>query len=269
MQLELAGKRALVTGSTSGIGTSIAEILAAEGAQVVINGRNAERAAQVAERIRDAGGTAAIAMGDVSSDEGAAKVAHAAVEALGGIDILVNNAGGTAGTGGQIDWLAASLEDWEKTHNANTLAAVRLCRLLAPAMQERGWGRIIHIASAAGVEPGSILDYGATKAAMINFSLGLSKKLAGTGVTSNVVCPGMIKTTALQEWFENISEQNGWGRDVERGEQFALDNYVHQSVARVGLPEDIGNFVTYLASPLSDFISGALFRLDGGASHGY
>jgi len=268
MQLNLEGKRALVTGSTSGIGAAIAEMLADEGAHVVINGRDGERAGLIAERLRERGVSAGIALGDVSTDEGARQVAGQAVDALGGIDILVNNAGGTAGTGGHGDWLEASLADWQATHDANMMAAVRLCRLLLPAMQERGWGRLIHISSVAGSEPGTQLHYGATKAALNNFSLGLSRKLARTGITSNVIAPGMIKTPALENWLRTIAEQNGLGADARRGEAYALEHHMKQSVARLGTPEDIARMVAFLASPSADFITGSLFRVDGGAARG-
>jgi Dehydrogenases with different specificities (related to short-chain alcohol dehydrogenases) len=266
LQLGLNGKRALVTGSTSGIGAAIAEMLAEEGVDVVLNGRDRERAGVVAQQLRAKGVNAHLALGDVGTDEGARDVARQAVDALGGIDILVNNAGGTAGTGGQSNWLDASLADWQATHSANTMAAVRLCQLLVPPMQERGWGRVIHISSVAGSEPGTQLQYGATKAALDNFSLGLSRKLARTGVTSNVIAPGMIKTPALESWFRTMAEQNGLGPDARRGEAYVLEHHVKQSVARFGVPEDIARMVAFLASPSSDFITGSLFRIDGGAA---
>lgn len=267
MDLKLAGKRALVTGSTSGIGVGIAQFLAAEGADIVINGRNAERGAAVAEQIRAMGVRAEVVLGSVADDEGARGVAEGAVAALGGIDILINNAGGSVGNKGQGDWLESTMEDWTATHDANTLGAVRMCRHLVPAMTKRGWGRVIHIGSTSGLEPLTMLTYGATKAALLNFSLGLSKKLAGTGVTSNTVIPGVIKTPSLVEWMADIAELKGWGRDAERGEQYALEELLPQSVKRIGMPEDIGALVTFLSSPLADFTTGAFFRVDGGACH--
>jgi len=266
MDLGIENKRALITGSTSGIGAGIAKALAREGAAVVIHGRDLERAEGVAVAIRAEGGRAAVALGDVSTDEGAAESARRALEAFGGIDILVNNAGGMVGAG-QVDWMNASVEDWASTYSKNTLAAVRMARLMVAPMRERRWGRVIQISSVAATEPLTSPHYGATKAALSNFSLALSKKLSRSGVTCNTVSPGMIRTPALERWFGKIAAEMGWGDDRERAEAHVLKNLVQQSVDRFGTPEDVGRIVSFLASPLADFINGANFRIDGGAAH--
>lgn len=266
MDLQLAGKRALVTGSTSGIGIGIARALAAEGAAVVIHGRNAARAEAVAGELRQGGATVAIAMGDLTDDEGAATVAQAATQALGGIDILVNNAGGQAKESA-AGFDNKTPDDWIATYNGNTVASVRLIHLLGPAMKERGWGRIIQIASGAASTPSeTVPQYSATKAAMVNLTVGLSKALRLTGVTVNTVSPGMIATPALDGWLDGIAEAQGFGDDRPRTEAYVAQHLVQQTVGRVGQPQDIGAMVAFLSSPLADFINGANFRVDGGSS---
>ncbi|MCP1470343.1 NAD(P)-dependent dehydrogenase (short-subunit alcohol dehydrogenase family) [Sphingobium sp. OAS761] len=271
MDLQLTGKRALITGSSSGIGAGIAEELAREGALVVVHGRNADRTHAVARAIADAGGRSATAIGDLSTDDGADAVANAAVAAFGGIDILINNAGGRSGGDGASDWMAASVTDWADTYQKNTIATVRMIHRLAPAMKERGWGRLIQFASSAANSPSSAVGhYAASKAAIINLTVSLSKAFANTGVTANTISPGMIATPSVDEWFDQIAAEKGWtGPDAaKRAERWAMANIVHQTVSRVGRVRDIASLTAYLCSPLADFVNGANFRSDGGRSPG-
>jgi 3-oxoacyl-[acyl-carrier protein] reductase len=265
MELDLTGRRALVTGSSAGIGVGIAEALAAEGASVVVHGRNRERAEAVADRLRAAGARVAVAIGDLSGDEAAASVAEAALEAFGGIDILVNNAGGSAEIKDK-SWFGGQPQDWLDTYQANVLAAVRLIHRLVPGMRERGWGRVINIGTGASVTPTSGQpDYGPAKAAMLNMSLGLSKALSRTGVTSNTVSPGMIRTEGLERFLAGFAEKRGWGDDVAKAEEYVLKG-TGQTVTRVGEVRDIAYVVAVLASPRSDFINGTNIHVDGGIS---
>ena len=144
MDLGLTGKRALVTGSNSGIGAAIATMLAAEGCAVIVHGRNSARTMAIAHEI----GAAGIALGDLATDAGA----DAVVDAAGNIDILVNNAGGAAGTSAMA-WTTVDEHSWVETYQMNTVAAARMIRRLLPGMQARGWGRIINIVSAAASQP--------------------------------------------------------------------------------------------------------------------
>ncbi|MBA3054771.1 MAG: SDR family oxidoreductase [Sphingomonadales bacterium] len=265
MDLGLQGKRALVTGSSSGIGVGIAEMLAAEGCSVVVHGRNEARARAVAERIAATGAKSALAIGDLAIAEEAATVAAAASEAFGGIDILVNNAGGSSDNPDK-SWFGTTPEDFLATYQANLLAAVRLIHALVPAMRERGWGRIINISTAAAITPTSgQADYGPAKAAMLNMSLGASRALKNSGVTSNSVSPGMIRTDGIDMYLATMAKQRGWGDDVKKAEEMLLKG-INQSVARVGEVDDIAYAVTMLASPRSDFINGTNVHVDGGIS---
>ena len=144
LDLKLEGKRALVTGSSSGIGESIARLLAQAGAAVVVHGRNAERAERVAADInKQKGGRAWVALGDLAGEEGGARVASRTLETLGGIDILVNNAGGA--DDGMKPWFETPIDEWKDVFEQNVFSAVRLIRLLVPRMKESGWGRVIQI----------------------------------------------------------------------------------------------------------------------------
>jgi NAD(P)-dependent dehydrogenase (short-subunit alcohol dehydrogenase family) len=264
MDLQLTGKRALVTGSSSGIGAGIARVLAAEGCAVVVHGRNVERTNAVADSIAESGAEVSRATGDLATDDGAAGVADAAVEALGGIDILVNNAGGGADVENP-SWFTTDLSAWIETYQKNVMAAGRLIHRLTPSMQERGWGRVIQIGSMAGTVPTSAQpDYAAAKAAMLAMSLGLSKALKGSGVTVNTVTPGMIWTEGLQDFLREFAEKRGWD-DIQQAADYILKG-TGQTVLRIGQPDDVANAVAYLASPVADFVNGVNIHMDGGGT---
>lgn len=264
MDLQLAGKRALVTGSSSGIGAGIARVLAAEGARVVVHGRDEERTHKVANEIASKGGQASIALGDLASVEGSAGVADAVMRELGGIDILVNNAGGKT-VAGNPPWFEVPWADWIGTYEQNVGAAVRLIHRFAPGMKERSWGRIVQIASASATQPEpAIGEYQAAKAAMVNLTAGLARSLAHTGITVNTVSPGTILTSAVKGWLGAVARQMQWGEDWATIEKRFTTELIPLCVGHIGRPEDIGRVVALLASPLSGYITGANYRVDGG-----
>ena len=197
MDLQLQGKRALVTGSTSGIGEATVKLLAAEGAVVAVHGRNMERAEQVAADIRSSGGKAVVAIGDLADESQALSVAEKVDAELDGIDILFNNAGGggrrtEASNPGFLD---LTPEDWAGEYEHNVLSVIRMIRHFVPGMKARGWGRIIQNASASAMSPSdTVSDYAAAKAAVVNLTVGLAKALALTGITVNTVSPGLTLT---------------------------------------------------------------------------
>lgn len=265
MELNLTGKRALVTGSTAGIGAAIAEALAREGVTVVVNGRAEDRARAVVDRIVGAGGAAHCAIGDVGSEEGAKAVVDQALGAVEQIDILVNNVGRP--DEGKASWFDTTVVEWASAYNDNTLAAVRMIHALVPAMKARGWGRVIQISSRNGISPhANMPSYGAAKAAMNNFTLGLSKELAFSGVTCNAVMPGLVHTQMLDQFLRDIAQREGFGEDTGKARDHLLKNQVRQTVGRLGEPNDIANYVCYLASPVSDFMTGTVVRIDGGST---
>jgi 3-oxoacyl-[acyl-carrier protein] reductase len=235
MDLQLAGKRALVTGSTSGIGSEIARMLALEGVKVVVHGRNQGRAQEVVTDIAAKGGQSAMALGDLMIADGVETVIQTTEEAFGGVDILVNNAGGS-NSAMASGWFETPEEEWIESYRQNALPAVRLAQAFVPAMRERGWGRVIQVSSRNAISAyAQFGPYGAAKAALNNLTLSLSKALAGTGVTSNGIMPGLIYTPLVDLWFKTLANQLG-SDDPQVGRDFALKNVLQQTVARLGEP---------------------------------
>lgn len=260
MDLGLAGKRALVTGSSSGLGEAIAVRLAAEGADVVVHGRDRERARRVAETAGRHGVEATVAIGDIAEADGAEAVIEAAL-ADGPIDILVNN----AGVYELRSWQEAEPEDWSRTYETNVVSAVRMIRGLVPAMRDRGWGRVIQTGGALAQQPtGAMPDYSATLAARHNLAGSLARDLSGSGVTSNVVSPGGIRVEAIETLLRDAAPEAGWGETWEEIEAGAVRDMAPNDVGRFGLPAEVAAAVTYLASSHADYVSGLVLRVDGG-----
>ncbi len=253
MDLKVTGKRVLVTGSSSGLGESIARLLAAEGADVVVHGRDEVRAKAVAAEI----GAAGVAIGDLTTDAGADAVA----EAAGEIDVLVNNAGAY----GHVGWADATPEVWLSIYEANVVSAVRMIRRFVPGMRARGWGRVIQIGGGLGSQPMAMQPhYNATLAARHNLAVSLARDLKDTGVTSNVVSPGAILVEATRDWLTERAPENGWGEEWADIERNAARDFVPNDIGRFGRPDEIAGAVAYLVSPYADYVSGATIRVDGG-----
>ncbi|KRB51334.1 short-chain dehydrogenase [Rhizobium sp. Root708] len=260
MDMHLTGKRALVTGSSAGLGEATAKMLAAEGAAVVVHGRDAARANAVAKEIREAGGRADVAIGDLANDEGADTVANQAL-AGGDIDILVNNAGHYH----HLDWHSATPDIWAETYQINVLSGVRMIQQLVPAMVKRGWGRVIQIGGGLASQPIPMQpDYEASLAARHNLAVSLARRLKDTGVTSNIVSPGAILVPAVKDLLEKIAPSHGWGDSWDEIERGCVNDMVPNDIGRLGRPEEIAGAVTYLASVHAGYISGATLRVDGG-----
>jgi 3-oxoacyl-[acyl-carrier protein] reductase len=261
MDLQLEGKRALVTGSTTGIGEGIAKILAQEGAFVVVHGRNEKEAGRVAQEIRSNGGKAFIAIGDLATDVGAKQVVDDTLLALGSVDILVNNAGATQGGG----WTNALPEQWLEVYNTNVISVVRMIQLLVPQMKLNRWGRIIQVSAIAATQPfADVPDYSAAKAGVVNMTVSLAKELAETGITVNTISPGPIVTERWKQLALQIAQSKGWGTDMTEIEKYMLQGIAGNPVGRLGRVEDIAHLVTFLCSPHAGFINGVNVRVDGG-----
>ncbi|GAA3417904.1 SDR family NAD(P)-dependent oxidoreductase [Streptosporangium vulgare] len=253
MDLRLTGRRALVTGSSSGLGEAITRLLAAEGAEVVVHGRNEDRARKVAEDI----GAVAVAIGDLATDEGADAVAATAGE----VDILVNNAGAYD----HLGWADATPEVWVRTYEVNVVSCVRMIQRLVPGMRERGWGRVIQIGGGLASQPMPTQPhYNASLAARHNLAVSLARELKDTGVTSNVVAPGAILVDSVERLLTRIAPEHGWGESWEEIERAAARDFVPNDIGRFGRPEEIAGAVAYLAGPYADYVSGATLRVDGG-----
>jgi len=260
MDLELAGLRVLVTGSSGGVGAAIAERLALEGCRVIVHGRREGPAAEQAESIRRAGGQAEVLLGDLAVSGEPGRLAAAALDG-GQVDVLIANAGPFV----EHRFAEATDEDWTSAFAGNVLSAVGCARALIPAMRNAGWGRIITIGTRAVATPlPNMVEYSATKAALVNATGALARDLAGTGITANVVSPGVILTPGLREMFESRARAAGDDRSWDDLEADVVADYAPNPVGRLGRGEDIATAVAFLASPLADYITGATLRVDGG-----
>jgi NAD(P)-dependent dehydrogenase (short-subunit alcohol dehydrogenase family) len=268
MDLQLKGKRALVTGASTGIGRSTAMILAREGASVVVHGRNPERTQETVDMIRHENGVAWPALGNLANEKGAADVIHAAREGAGEIDILVNNIGGTESTGPTpvLGWFEVKPEHWPGAMEQNLVSAVRMIHGFVPSMRERGWGRVINISSGAGASPPtSVPEYAAAKAGIANLTVSLSKALSRSGVTVNTVSPGCTRTEMLERTLIKMAGIHDWPEDMDERERLFMEMNVFPCISkRFGRPEEIGSLIAFIASPLAGFINGANYRIDGG-----
>jgi len=261
MELQLQNKMALVTGSTAGIGESIAKTLAQEGARVVIHGRKADAAKRVTAEILEGGGQAKSVLGDLADDEQAAHVAEAAKDAFGHIDILINN----AGVFPQRGWWDSTPTQWVELYNQNVASMVRMIQAFVPDMKQNGWGRVINISSGAGFQPmAGMPDYAATKSANILITASLAKEVGSSGVTVNTVSPGPIVTPGAKALLRQLAQQEGWIDDWAEIERKASSEFVPTTLQRFGRPEEIAAAVVFLSSPLASYIHGANLRVDGG-----
>ena len=250
---EFAGKRALVTGGTKGMGEAIVRRLAAGGARVATTARSPLPESQVVELFVQA---------DISTGEGVDKVVRGVLDRLGGVDILVSNVGGSSAPSGGV--LALGDQDWQDTINANLLGAVRLDRGLLPGMLERGSGVIIHISSIQRRLPlfEATLAYAAAKAALTTYSKGLSKEVGPRGVRVNTVAPGFIETTAAHGLIVRLAEQAGTDEDAAR--RGLIDTLGGIPIGRPGRPEEVAELVAFLVSNRAASIHGSEYAIDGG-----
>jgi NAD(P)-dependent dehydrogenase (short-subunit alcohol dehydrogenase family) len=250
---EFAGKRALVTCGTKGIGEAIVRRLAAGGATVATTARS---------RATDDRAVALFVQADISTRAGVDTVVRDVMARLGGLDILVNNAGGSSAPSGGV--LALGDDDWQDALNANLLAAVRLDRAFLPGMLAQRSGVIIHISSIQRRLPlfEATLAYAAAKAALTTYSKGLSKEVGPKGVRVNSVAPGYIETTAASGLVARLAEKAGTSEDVAR--QGLMDSLGGIPIGRPGRPEEVAELVAFLVSGRAASIHGSEYVIDGG-----
>lgn len=257
MELNLDGKRALVTGSTSGIGYAIAQGLAEAGAAVILNGRSEYRLAKAIERLRNE-----IPQSEVdgcAADVGEAASVERLIAAYPDVDILVNNAGPIEAE----HFFEISDQQWEQFLQVIVMAAVRLSRHHAQRMMRRGWGRVLFNASmTGGFLSGETVHYGAAKAALLGLSRGLAETTAGSGVTVNAFVPG---PTHSEQSFMAKAPHARPGKSFEEIERELFEGALGSSlIKRFISPTEIANLVVFLASERSSAITGAALRVDGG-----
>ena len=264
MDFGIAGRRALVAGSSSGIGAAIARSLSREGVHVVVHGRSAASAEAVAAEIRADGGQAAVVLADLADVAEVDRLARDALAAFGGIDILVNSAGASD----HFDsWRETSLQTWERQYRLSVLYAMQLISLIAPSMQANGWGRIINLGSSIVYRPsGYAPDYAAAKAALQGVTPGFARDLGPHGVTVNTLCSGTVLTDNTEQVMISHARSlglNETGAELER--RVAKDVWPN-SIGRLGRPEEIAAAACFLASEQAAFITGSTLRADGAAN---
>ena len=252
MDLQLAGKVALVTGSSRGLGLASAMALAGEGCRVCICARGAERLAGAAEALEQRAsepGRVLAVQADLTDPDDIAMLVQRTADTFGRLDVLVNNVG-RAGGGGLLE---ATDDDWRNAFDDTLYPAIRASRLAVPHMQSAGGGAIIMIASIWGRESGGRMTYNAVKAAEISLAKALAQQLAGDNIRVNSVAPGSISFPG-GSWHRRQQE------DPEGMAAFVRDNL---PFGRFGRAEEVGEVVAFLASPRASWISGASITVDG------
>lgn len=258
MDLQLKNKRAVVSGSSAGIGFAIAQSLAVEGVNVVINGRSESRLEAAAKKIRSssAKGEIILSTADLATKAGV----DALLKQVPATDILVNN----LGIYFPKPFEETTDADWLNIFEVNVLSGIRLSRAYLPGMKKKNWGRIIFISSESGINiPVEMIHYGVTKTAQLAVSRGLAESTAGTGVTVNAVLPGPTKSAGVEQFVEDMAKS-------KKTSAAAIEKEFFKSVRpssllkRFATPEEVAAMVTYVASPLSSATNGAALRVDGG-----
>jgi 3-oxoacyl-[acyl-carrier protein] reductase len=259
MDLGIAGRGALICGSTRGLGRAIAARLAAEGCRVAVNGRAEERTAAAADLLaRETGAEVVGLAADVSDPRAVAALVSGAETALGTVDILVCNSGGPP----SVLFADAQPDQWQGALEGTLLSAVHLCRAAVPGMRSRRWGRVICLTSVAAKQAVSGLIFSTTaRAGVLGFAKTLADEVAADGVTVNSVCPGYMGTERLTELMEVRATRVG-----RTPEEVTADLVRTVPAGRIGDPDELAAAVAFLASEPARYITGAVLQVDGGST---
>lgn len=262
MNLQLKNKRTFVSGSTAGIGLAIAKVLAAEGAEVILNGRSQARVDQAINQIKMELPEAKL--NGIPADFSDSASVEALISSLGQVDILINNVGIFASQ----SFAETADEDWYRMFEVNVMSGVRLSRALLPGMIAQNWGRILFVGSeCAMLVPEDLIAYSTTKAALLAISRGLAQTTKGSAVTVNTVVPGSTLSEGAERFLQEVAEKD------QISEQEVADNFfknvrTSSLIQRFTSTEEIANTVAYLSSPLASATNGAAIKLEGGSVPG-
>ena len=258
MDLQLTNKKALVTGSTAGIGFAIASLLAEEGASVVVSGRSQRRVEQAVQRIQTERKNARVT--GVAADLGTKEGVNRLTRDLPAVDILVNN----LGIFEPKPFAEITDEDWLRFFEVNVLSGVRLSRFYLPRMLQQNWGRIVFISSESAINiPVEMVHYGLTKTAQLALARGLAEGTAGTGVTVNSVLPGPTRSEGVEQYVQDMVKEKGM--DAAKVEaEFFRSVRPSSLLKRFATPEEVAAMVVYVCSPRASATNGAALRVDGG-----
>ena len=258
MDLQIHSKKALISGSTVGIGFAIATELAREGAKVVINGRSQKSVDAAVSRLRSL--VAGVDVQGVAADLSTAEGCQVLFDACPKADILVNN----LGIFDPVPFDAIPDSEWQRFFDINVMSGVRLARHYLPAMQAANWGRIVFISSESGINtPAEMVHYGMTKSAQLAVSRGLAQSCAGTGVTVNAVLPGPTRSEGVGEFFGKLAAEAGISLDdMER--RFFAEGRPTSIIKRMIDPAEVAALVAYVCSARASATTGAALRVEGG-----
>jgi 3-oxoacyl-[acyl-carrier protein] reductase len=259
VDLGLRDRACIVTGASAGIGRATAAALAAEGAGVLLVGRNEDKLAPVAQECRDAGGRAETVALDITALDAGERLLDECLDRFDRIDALVNNAGTSAAK--TLEQLTD--EDWQAQWELHVIGPMRLMRAAAPAMAERGWGRIVNVSSSSGKRPSQRnMAYSVTKAAELSLSRSFADLYAGRGVLVNAVTPGPVGT---ELWMApgGLADQEAKVRGISRDEVLET-TAARVPVGRFGSEREIATVITLLCSEAASYVTGAAWSVDGG-----
>ncbi len=266
MDLGLAGRACVVTGASSGIGLAVARQLREEGASVLMVARGEERLGEAARRIEaetgapGTGTTATLAL-DVTDPDAGERMLAAARERLGGVDVLVNN----AGTASWRDLFDVPDEDWRAQYELNVMAPLRAMKAFAPALAERGWGRVVNVCSTAAKRPSAAMpEYSVAKAAELSLSRLFADRYAADGVLVNAVCPGAVES---EQWMEpgGLLDQNVAASGAAGREEALAAAGSRRPIGRLAQVEEIAAAIVFLCSERASYVAGSAWSVDGGA----
>ena len=264
MELGLKERVCVVTGASRGIGLETARMLCAEGARVLLVARNEERVVAAADECMasgaDADGAAESLACDVTEAGAAARIAASAADRFGPVDVLVNNAGSAKWR----DLDDVPDEDWQAAWDLNVMAPLHLMRALAPGMSERGWGRIVNVASTAGKRPSAAMaEYSVAKAAELSLSRLYADRHAADGVLVNAVCPGPVKSELWMEEGGLLDQSKEHGGHDSRDEALDVAGS-KRPIGRLAEVEEVASVIVFLCSEQASYVAGAAWSVDGG-----
>ncbi len=249
-EFSLEGKVAMITGASRGIGQAIALRLAQAGAKVVVSSRKIENVQSVADEIESAGGESLAVQAHVGRTEDVTALVAQTIETFGRVDVVVNNAATNPHFG---PLLTAEESQWDKIFDTNVKSVFRVCKAAVPHMEAQGGGKIVNLASTAGLRPaGGMGIYGVSKAAIVMLTQVLATELGHSNIQVNAIAPGVIKTRFSQMLWQTPQIAEPFLNSLPLG--------------RFGEPADVAGLALYLASSASDYVTGAVFVVDGGSN---
>ncbi|MFD1256291.1 SDR family NAD(P)-dependent oxidoreductase [Mucilaginibacter terrae] len=264
MDLNIKGKVAVITGGDSGLGLATAKLLAAEGVHIVLSDIDQDSLDEAAKEVSSvAADIKVLALAcDLGKNESVLELAAKVQSELGGANIVINCAGARGAAG---DFLTLTDEDWQQTIDIDLLGAVRVCRAFIPQLQQKGWGRLVLVASENAYQPyEEESPYNACKAGIINLSKCLSRAYSKEGLLINCISPAYIETPMTDAMMDELAKEKGTSKE-EAVQWFLKNKRPHMAVGRRGKAEEVAAVIAFLSSEQASFVNGSNYRVDGGA----